>query len=239
MKIAQTGAEIWHSFLDIIFPRACIHCKRLLLLQEQFYCLSCEVSLSKTRFYRHTDNDLYNVFRPHAPIEFAGACFYFIKDTLIQDVLHEIKYKDNQKLLAQIGEKMGTDFRNYIKDKIPDVDLVVPVPMFRRKKQKRGYNQAELLANHIAAELNVPIANDVLKCKRGKVSQTKKGRLARWINAESVFKLNNPKQAENKHIVLIDDVVTTGATMLACLKELMKIEGIKMSVYSLAFAIQK
>jgi len=224
------------AFLDLIYPRNCHGCGHKLLVQEQHFCIACELQIPFTKFYKERENELYLMFRPHFPIEFGGSLMYFKKGSIVQHLLHQVKYKNNVRLAGYLSDGMAGDLEHYLNHIEVPLDFLLPVPIDRRKRRKRGYNQSELLSASIAKEQSLAIDNKTLKSRLKRSSQTKKGRFDRWLNVSKTFHLVDQDSLANKHILLIDDVITTGATVLSCIEQLAKVKGIRISVYSLAFA---
>ena len=151
----------------------------------------------------------------------------------MQHLMHQFKYKNNKELGLQLGRMMGHQLK---KSNRYQVDALIPLPLFPGKEKKRGYNQSQLLCDGIAESLNVPVWNDVIIRPEHTETQTKKGRIERWRNMEGKFFLTNPGKIAGKHLLLIDDVVTTGATLEACGTELLKGSDTRLSIATLCFA---
>ena len=143
----------------------------------------------------------------------ASAQYYFTKESLMQHLMHQFKYKNNKDLGLQLGRMMGESLK---KSGRFDVDALIPLPLFPAKEKRRGYNQATVLCDGMAEYMNIPVLNDVIVRPQFTETQTKKGRIERWLNMEGKFILKNSAAIRNKYILLVDDVVTTGATLEAC-----------------------
>ncbi len=160
--------------------------------------------------------------------------FYFSKRSIVQNLIHELKYKGNRKAGIYLGNLMGNGLLK--SNRFLDVDLLVPLPLFAKKEFKRGYNQAMVLCEGIAEVMNLSILNkNVIRIVHTE-TQTKKGRTERWENVEKSFTVKDPAALAGKHILLIDDVITTGATMEACGAEILKANNTRLSIATLAFA---
>jgi len=166
-------------------------------------------------------------------LEHATAQYYFTRESLMQRLMHQFKYKRNRDLGFQLGGLMGASIKN--SGRFP-VDALIPLPLFRVKEKKRGYNQATILCEGMAESLQVPVLKDAVIRSHHTDTQTKKGRIERWQNMEGKFVLLKPRAVRNKNVLLVDDVITTGATLEACGAELLKAENIKLSIAALCYA---
>jgi ComF family protein len=189
--------------------------------------------MPETGFESHPDNPVEKKFWGRIRLEHATAQYYFTRESLIQRLMHQFKYKGNRDLGFQLGEFMGTSIK---KSGRFDVDALIPLPLFRAKEKKRGYNQAAILCEGMAESLQVPVLNDVVIRSHHTDTQTKKGRIERWQNMESKFMLVRTESVSSKHLLLVDDVITTGATLEACGAELLKAENVKLSIAALCYA---
>ena len=167
------------------------------------------------------------------PLVGATAQFYFTKESLMQHLMHQFKYKRNKELGLQLGKIMGAKIKASARF---ETDALVPLPLFPAKEKRRGYNQATLLCEGMAEAMNIPVLDKVIIRPQHTETQTKKGRIERWKNMEGKFILSNPESIRNKHVLLVDDVITTGATLEACGNELLKAEGVQLSVATLCVA---
>jgi len=187
----------------------------------------------ETGFEIHADNPVEKKFWGRIKLEQATAQYYFTRESLMQRLMHQFKYKGNRDLGFQLGELMGASIK---KSGRFNVDALIPLPLFRLKEKKRGYNQATILCEGMAESLHVPVLNDVVIRSHHTDTQTKKGRIERWQNMESKFLLLQPESVSNKNLLLVDDVITTGATLEACAAELLKAENVKLSIAALCYA---
>lgn len=182
----------------------------------------------------HAGNPVEKIFWGRLALTAAMSEFYFAKGTLIQTLIHEFKYKDNKDVGLYLGAMMGSSLLS--NNRFTKIDALAPLPLFADKEFKRGYNQATILCNGMSEIMEIPvIINNVIR-KRFTQTQTKKHRTERWENVEGSFEINNPAAIEGKHILLVDDVVTTGATLEACGAEILKVEGTMLSLATLAYA---
>lgn len=182
----------------------------------------------------HAGNPVEKIFWGRLAITAAMSEFYFTKGTLIQTLIHEFKYKANIDVGIYLGKMMGNSLLS--NHRFSKIDALIPLPLFVDKEFKRGYNQATILCNGISEETNIPVLKNNVVRKRFTQTQTKKHRTERWENVASSFEVNNLWELKNKHVLLVDDVVTTGATLEACGAEILKSEGTMLSIVTLAFA---
>lgn len=226
--------EIKESFLHVVFPHVCDGCGSDLLNVESRLCIRCLAALPQTNFEQHTGNPVEKTFWGRMPVVNAASHFYFTKESLMQHLLHQFKYKGNEDLGLQLGRMMGFAIRS--SNRFNDIDALVPLPLFPVKEKRRGYNQAAVLCNGISEVLSLPVLNNVIIRPQHTETQTQKGRVERWRNIEGKFYLQDPTAIKDKHLLLVDDVVTTGATLEACGNELLTAENVKLSLLTLCIA---
>lgn len=195
--------------------------------------MECILSLPETNFHYYAANPVEKIFWGRLPLVSATAQYYFSKESLMQTLMHQVKYKRNKELGRQLGLFMGNEIIK--SNRFKTVDVLVPLPLFPAKEKKRGYNQATILCEGMAEAMKIEIANDVIIRPQPTETQTKKGRMDRWKNMEGKFALINADKLKGKHVLLVDDVVTTGATLEACGQELLKAEGIRVSIATLCY----
>jgi ComF family protein len=225
--------EIKESFLHLLFPHVCSGCGSDILNEESTLCMHCVASMPETSFEIHPNNPVEKKFWGRLELVGATAQYYFTKESLMQHLMHQFKYKGNKDLGLQFGRMMGEALKRSGRFTI---DALIPLPLFPAKEKRRGYNQATILCDGMKEYMNVPILNDVIIRPQYTETQTKKGRIERWLNMDGKFILKDPDAIRNKHILLVDDVVTTGATLEACGTELLKAENVRLSVATLCYA---
>jgi ComF family protein len=226
--------EVKTSFLHLLFPHVCNGCGSDILNEENMLCMRCISELPETNFHMHPDNPVEKIFWGRLPLVSATAQYYFSKETRMQHLMHQFKYKSNKDLGKQLGYLMGNDL--LLSDRFKNIDALIPLPLFAIKEKRRGYNQATVLCEGIAEIIKVEILKDVIVRTQHTETQTKKGRVERWENIEGKFELVKPEKIQNKNILLVDDVITTGATLEACGQELIKANNVGLSVATLCFA---
>ena len=196
--------------------------------------MQCIAQMPETNFHLYTNNPVEKIFGGRLPLVNATAQYYFTKESLMQHLMHQIKYRGNTELGRQLGRLIGKDLQQT--DRFNEVDALIPLPLFPAKEKRRGYNQATILCEGIAEVMNKEILKDVIVRTQHTETQTKKGRVERWQNMEGKFELINPGKIKNKHVLLVDDVITTGATLEACGQEILKAGDTKLSIATLCFA---
>ncbi|MEO6612660.1 MAG: ComF family protein [Chitinophagaceae bacterium] len=225
--------EIKETFLQLLFPHVCSGCGSDILNEESFLCMRCINALPETNFERYPGNPVEKTFWGRLPLVAASAQFYFTKESLIQHLMHQFKYRGNKDLGLQLGRIIGEQLR--VSGRFA-ADGLVPLPLFPGKERKRGYNQASILCEGMSASLGIPVLEKVIIRPQHTETQTRKGRIERWKNMEGKFILPDPAAIRGKQLLLVDDVVTTGATLEACGNELLKAEDVRLSVAALCIA---
>jgi len=226
--------DIKESLLQVLFPHVCDGCGSDLLSLESQLCLHCLASLPETKFEKHAGNPVEKMFYGRLSLINATAQFYFTKESLVQKLMHQFKYRSNKDLGLQLGRLMGIALKE--SNRFENVDALVPLPLFPSKEKGRGYNQATVLCEGIAGIFSRPVLKNIITRSQHTDTQTKKGRIDRWKNIEGKFELGDTSFIQNKHLLLIDDVVTTGATLESCGTELLKAENVRLSIATLCKA---
>lgn len=222
------------DLLELLYPSLCITCSERLNSQETYLCMKCWMDLPVSRFHIEPDNKVAQLFWGRVKIEHATSYFQYRKGSRYQNLIHFIKYKGLKELGLETGKRFGDVLAE--SSTFSNISLLVPVPLHKKKQKRRGFNQSEWIAMGIASVLQKPIVPDNLFRQIFTPTQTRKNRFERWQNVDGIFGVKNPEEFEGKHILLIDDVVTTGSTLEACAWELLKIKDVKVSVATLAFA---
>jgi len=225
---------MFKAIIDLFFPKVCYACHEVLNDHEQDICTDCRNNLPVTNFHFHKDNNVSKVFYARVKVEYGTALFRFEKKGLVQQLIHNLKYKGQESIGVFLGDWLGGELKT-VKE-YSEIDIVIPVPLHKNKLKKRGYNQVAQFAEHIASALNVKYIDNVLLKVTNTDSQVLKSRFARWTSNEELFTLQNKSTIANKHILLVDDLITTGATMEACINVLNQAENIKISVACMAIA---
>ena len=220
--------------VNLLFPKVCYACLNLLYDNEDTICVNCRHDLPVTNFHFDDDDAVKKVLYGRAEIENGTALFRFEKKGLVQQLVHGLKYRGFETIGYALGNWLGSELKTL--DSYKTVDVVIPVPLHKKKLKKRGFNQVTKFAQQIAKALDADFLDDVLIKVTNSHSQTIKNRLARWNNTDELFAIKNPEPLENKHILLVDDIITTGATLEACISVLNHSKNIKISVAAIAIA---
>jgi len=229
---------LWQGLSPLIhlfYPNLCEACGDELLGNEELLCVACWQELPATHFHRQTGNPLEQKFWGRIKLEHASSMYYFNKDARIQHALHALKYRG----VTALGHEMGRRFGRAIKDCdwVNEIDLLLPVPLSEKKRRQRGYNQSDYIAQGLSDVLQKPVDTRSFIRIRNTESQTHKTRVERLHNMESAFGVLNPRALQGRHIALVDDVMTTGATLESCALTLQRLAGVRISILTLAYAI--
>ena len=222
------------SIVNLFFPKVCNACHNLLNDYEDTICLDCRHDLSITNFHFDNNDSIAKVLYGRAKIENGTALFRFEKKGNVQRLIHNLKYKDHEHIGFVLGNWLGGELKTL--EAYKNIDAVIPVPLHKNKLKKRGYNQVAMFGQQIAAALNTDYLDDVLVKITNTKSQTTKGRFTRWTNSDELFALKNMETIDNKHILIVDDIITTGATLEACISVLNQAKNIKISIATMAIA---
>jgi ComF family protein len=222
------------DFISLIYPHVCMACGKSLYKYEECICLYCRYHLPRTNFHNEAENPVSKLFWGKAPVHSAAAYYHFQKGGKVQHLIHQLKYKERSEVGIYIGGLYGKDLA--ASPLFNKADMIIPVPLHPQKQRKRGYNQSEMFADGLAQSMNIPVNSSVLTKTTATETQTRKSRFSRWENVKEVFHLENPAILENKHILLVDDVITTGSTIESCVNMLLRINGVRVSVAAMACA---
>jgi len=230
--MAMKSINILHRFLDFVNPRTCVVCGCRLASTEWVLCNKCNLHLPRTYFSAHAyDNDMAKLFWGQIPIERAAALFHYEHHADSANIIYQLKYRDHPEIGQIMGRMLATEI-SY--DAFFDgIDGIVPVPLTKDRLRRRGYNQSLEIAKGVSKVAGLPIYNDVVRRVLFVDSQTAKSRWSRHENVALAFQLVDGAPIAGKHLLVVDDVVTTGATVIACAKELVKAGHVKISVLSL------
>jgi competence protein ComFC len=232
MGIANQIKMVSNAMLDIIYPNNCTICSTDLNSNESYLCLNCKYDLPYIEQSQYNIESLQKLFWGRVNVNHIFALLNYQKGNQTQKILHELKYNKKTKLAQHFGEMIGD-----LIEPTENYSYLIPVPLHPKKQQLRGFNQSTVIAKGMLKTTQIPILEKVIKRTQFNKSQTNFSKYDRWDNVKSIFSIVKPKIIENKHVILIDDVLTTGATIEACVKELLKIKGCKVSVAVLAARI--
>lgn len=226
--------SFWGRLFDLIAPRACVVCGKRLGIEEEIICSVCNIHLPRTHFAKDAyENEMAQLFWGRIPIERCAALMFFQTHAQSANIVYDLKYHHRPEIGEAMGRMIAQEFhQDYFFD---DIDLIIPLPLASQRERFRGYNQSLMIARGVSEATKLPIMTDVIIRKKFVSSQTQKDRWTRLDNVESVFELTHGEAIHGKHILLIDDVVTTGATICSCGEELAKAGEIKISVLAIGF----
>lgn len=219
--------------LNLLFPKVCNGCSGLLESHEHVLCTRCRHDLPLACFHKTGNDRMKLIFYGRIPIQQATALLNFQKKGITQQLMHNLKYRGQKDIGTFLGAWLGSELAEHPEFK--GIDMVIPVPLHRSKMRKRGYNQVSSFGKEIADALNVPFREDILLKISKTNSQVFKGRLTRLLS-EKIFHLQMEKEVENKHVLLVDDIVTTGATLEQCGRQLLKASNSRLSLATMAVA---
>lgn len=222
------------DFVSLFYPNLCLACDNSLYKGEATLCTFCLYHLPKTNFHLYRDNPVARHFWGKVNLQAASSYFYFNKGQKVQQLIHNFKYKGKK----EVGVKVGEMFGNEIKKSgcFDDIDIIVPVPLHISRMRVRGYNQSDFFAQGLSQVIGAPAKTSVITRKRKTATQTKKHRFERYENVKDVFEVVDSTSLTGKHILLVDDVITTGSTLASSAETILKVENTKVSVASMAFA---
>jgi ComF family protein len=226
--------DILVDFISLLYPKYCFACREGLVKGEETICSRCMLELPRTNYHLDHENALFKRLNGRIPLSFAFAFFLFRKGGKVQHLLHALKYSNHPEIGETLGEVYGEELNqaNY-GDKF---SIIIPVPLHSSRKRKRGYNQSEEFAKGLSKSLNIPFSGDALERAVQTETQTRKTKLKRWQNVSEVFHVKQPDRIINQHVLLVDDVITTGSTIEACAQALIDNGCSSVSIASIAYA---
>ncbi len=222
-----------NNIYELFYPELCACCNNTLTNNELIVCVNCRHDLPLTNFTNEENNLVEKSFYGRIQIETATALFYFFKKGKIQNLIHALKYKNQQQVGTLLGNWLGEELAE--SPRFSTIDYIIPVPLHKNKLKTRGYNQVSYFGKSISKILKIPFNETILTRISFTKTQTKKVRFDRWNNVQELFFVEDQKTLENKHILLIDDIITTGATLEACCKAFKKTKNIKISIACMAY----
>ena len=225
----------FHSFWSLLFPRCCVVCGSPLSRGEECLCTCCNINLPRTGFHLRKDNPVECLFWGRIPgLKRASSFLFYRKGSDFRRILHMLKYGGYKELGEVMGRYMSAELSSG--EFFDGVDMIIPVPLHRKKQKLRGYNQSEWIARGIASVTGIPLCAECMIREKNTETQTRKSTFERWANVEGIFRLCDTVHFEGKHVLLVDDVLTTGATTVACASAFARVSGIRISVLTLAVA---
>ena len=227
--------DIRQGLLQLFYPRLCEGCSKPLIMGEEVLCIGCALQLPETNYHHIPDNETALRFAGRIPFIQATTLAYFTNEGILQHLIHGLKYGNKKQTGIYLGRLLGEKIRAAAWE--PAIDMIIPVPLHIAKQARRGYNQSHLIAEGLSEGLHIPANNHILERIRDTESQTHKSRAERVNNMADAFRIKNKDTLKGKHILICDDVLTTGATIEACALALMQEESIKISVATIGIAV--
>jgi len=218
----------------LVFPEVCMACNKALNTGEKCICTSCRFRLPKTNYHHDHENPVVKQFWGKVPVHSAAAYYHFSKGEKVQRLIHALKYKGKQEVGIFVGELYGQELKS--SHLFEGISLVVPVPLHPAKLRTRGYNQSDCFAEGLSIAMEIPFDPNGLKRLKKTETQTRKHRFDRYRNVDQVFTAGDPDKLSGKKILLVDDVVTTGSTLIACAEALLEVPGTQVSIVAIACA---
>ncbi|MES2853777.1 MAG: ComF family protein [Bacteroidota bacterium] len=225
---------MFESIINLFFPKVCSGCSSFLLSNENVICTVCRHEIPLTNHHLNPENDAFKKFYGRIPVIHTSALFYFHKKGIVQELIHNLKYKGHEEIGTVLGQWYAEDLKTI--ELLQSADEIIPVPLHRRKLKERGYNQVTAFGKALSSGLNIDYNDSILVRNVYSKTQSKKNLLGRMEGIESTFDVAFTEKNHNKHFLLIDDVITTGATLEACSRALLKIPGAKISIVCMAMA---
>ncbi len=222
------------DFVALLFPELCSACGESLVATENLICTDCRYTLPYTNFHLQPDNIVAQQFWGKINLESAYSLYYFAKGGKVQSLMHHFKYKGMYRIGNLLGKIAGEQLNK--SDLFNTVDFIIPVPLHKSRLKERGYNQSACFAEGLAKKLNADVEENNLVRIKATETQTHRSRFDRFENMQEVFSVKNPEKLVNKHVLLVDDIVTTGSTLEACGLQLLQIPGLKLSIATIAYA---
>lgn len=223
-----------NGFVELFYPRLCVGCGRKLFQGEHFLCVECLSSLPLAQVHESEDNFVEQHLYGRPYIESATTLMVYGKETVPQKIIHEIKYHGAKELAQSMGRMLGRQMKG---GRFSSVDMIVPVPLHPKRLKWRGYNQSEWIAKGLSEELGVPVRSDLVERVVETSTQTNKNAEERWSNVKGIFALRQEVSTEglkDHHLLIVDDVITTGSTLMACAAAFSHVDNVKISAASLA-----
>lgn len=227
--------DLCHGLLHLLYPNLCIGCHAEVPSTYHCFCLSCQRKLHPTNMHLLAENEFTDRFWGRVPLVAGAALYYFNRKSPIQKALHQLKYHNQADIGVRLGQQLG-----YLLKQSPQfhtVEGILPVPLHPKKERIRGYNQSALLATGLSDILQVPVLSGILTRQQFSESQTRKKRMERFDNVNDVFTVTRPERIRGRHLLLIDDVLTTGATLEACGQVLLETPDVRLSMATIAIAV--
>lgn len=223
---------MFKSLFDLIFPKVCLGCDGFLLSNEAIICTSCRHDLPLTNYHTELKNELSRKFYGRISLEFASSMVFYHKRGIVHNLIHNLKYYKHQEIGTFLGNWYAEDLKSI--STLKGFDIIIPVPLHKKRLKERGYNQIESFGKALSNHLSIEYNDSILVRNVYSKTQTKKNFLGRTDVDQDIFAVKFSEKVHNKHFLLVDDVITTGSTLEACANAILKIPGSKLSIVSIA-----
>lgn len=223
---------MFKSLINLLFPKVCLGCDSFLESNEAIICTNCRHELPLTNYHLETENELIKKFYGRIDLQFASSMIYYHKRGIVHELIHNLKYYKHQEIGAFLGNWYAEDLKNL--EIIKTFDAIIPVPLHKKRLRERGYNQVETFGKSLSENLKIPYNDSILVRNIYSKTQTKKNFSGRTEVKQDIFDVNFTQENHGKHFLLIDDVITTGSTLEACARAVLKIPDAKLSIVSIA-----
>ncbi len=231
--VTFNNISLLSDIVELFYPRICAGCSTPLGTGEETLCLSCLYNLHRTHFHNNRNNPLEQIFWGRVNVKYATALCFYHKESTLQKIIMKLKYHGEKEIGYALGKELGAEL---LGTEFETIDLLLPIPLHPKRLKKRGYNQAEIIANGIAAFLNKPVDTTSVRRVVATQTQTRKNRFDRWLNVENIFEVTQPQLLSGKHLLIIDDIITTGATIESLITTLNELENITCSIACIGMA---
>ena len=225
---------MFKNIINVLFPKVCLGCNTFLLANENVICTVCRHEIPLTNHYLNPENEAFKKFYGKIPVEFTSTLVYYHKKGIVQEMIHSLKYRGHEEVGAILGDWHAEDLKTV--PIINTVDAIIPVPLHKKRLKERGYNQVTTFGLALSKHLNINYNTSILKRNVYSKTQVKKNLLKRTEVIGNIFEAEFTEKDHNKHFLLIDDVLTTGSTLEACSRALLKIPGAKISIVCMAMS---
>jgi ComF family protein len=226
--------DLWDDFISLLFPRLCHGCGEHLMRNEKLICTGCYVLIPRTNFHLEEDNPVARLFWGRCRLEKAAAFSFYNRGSRIRNMIHSLKYRGNKEIGFELGNIYGSVLNR--SGFLGGIDIIIPVPLHASKRRLRGFNQSEVISEGIGKASGLPVDTASVRRRELTDTQTRKSRYERWENVEGIFEVAAPEKLRGKHILLVDDVITTGSTIESIAGELLKIDGVMVSAAAIAYS---
>ncbi len=225
--------SLFEDILNLFYPRLCAGCNEPLSRGEDQICLRCLYHMHRTNYHKERENRIEQLFWGKVQVKYATAYSFYHKESKLQQMIFKLKYHGQKEIGYVLGYELGLELKHSV---FSEVDVIIPIPLHPKRQKKRGYNQAGWIAMGIGKAMGKPIDTTSVRRTVATSTQTKKSKFDRWKNVENIFEVATPEKLQYKHVLVVDDVITTGSTIEACLHTILEIEGTQVSVAAIGAA---